>query len=200
MTIDYDKSSKLAVIELPNGYRYRFYQDGDAAYWADIETSVLEFSSKDKAIDYYMKTFLPYEEEMKRRCVFIINPAGLPIATATGWFTEDRDTPKSLITWVAVDPEYQGLGLGEAVVRRAIKACIDNNIGENIWLHTQTWSYVAVGLYHKLGFNVHKSLRPVWCNGDKANRYDNDYIDAIEILKTKLSPKIIKSIEESAID
>jgi ribosomal protein S18 acetylase RimI-like enzyme len=54
--------------------------------------------------------------------------------------------------WVGVDPEYQGLGLGKAVIARATDMLAGFYGRTPIFLKTQTWSYKAVGIYRKCGY------------------------------------------------
>ncbi|HBL83549.1 MAG: hypothetical protein A2Y17_00385 [Clostridiales bacterium GWF2_38_85] len=74
--------SSLSGPVLPNGYTFRLYNDGDEIHWARIETSVLEFESENDACDYFTKKFIPHIDELKSRCVFVINQEGLPIANS----------------------------------------------------------------------------------------------------------------------
>ena len=70
---------------LPSGYKTRLFTEGDETHWARIETSVLEFDSANQVYDYFVKlTFLI--DDLKSRCIFVLNPIGLPIATATAWY------------------------------------------------------------------------------------------------------------------
>ena len=49
------RREKLATIkapELPPGYQYHLYQDGDEIHWARLETFVLDFPTEEKALAY----------------------------------------------------------------------------------------------------------------------------------------------------
>ena len=59
-------------IVLPDGFRYQKYTPGDIEKWAEIEVAVGEFSNKEKAIAYFAKTYLPFEEQLRNRCYFIV--------------------------------------------------------------------------------------------------------------------------------
>lgn len=110
--------------KLPAGYRFRCYRPGDEAHWARIEASVLEFESEKAAKTYFEKAFLPFASELPRRCLFVEDQAGLPVATALAWRDQGLGLPhRAMLHWVAVTPEAQGLGLGGAVVRRAVGVC-----------------------------------------------------------------------------
>ena len=148
------KGEPLVHFPLPEPFKYRLFKEGDENDWAEIETSVLEFDSEAEALDYFQKTFLPFINEIKRRCLFIEAPSGKKIATTTVWweYTEKRRDP--WIHWVAVHPDYQGLGLGKAIAAKAIELMTEIEGERDFYLHTQTWSHRAVRIYEQLGFEI----------------------------------------------
>ena len=85
--------------------------------------------------------------------------------------------------WVAVKPDYQGLGLGKAVTEKALKIFSEKDSGRSVMLHTQTWSHKAVKLYGKLGFvmlsDKDAPARSTYIGFELQN---NDYYEALEIL------------------
>ena len=58
-------------MELPEGYTYKMYQPGDKMKWAEIEYSVGEFPSVEAAVEYFDKSYLPYEDRMVERSCYI---------------------------------------------------------------------------------------------------------------------------------
>ena len=177
---------------LPKGYRFKFYESGDRNSWAEVETSVLEFDSEEKALEYFDREFLPYEDELYKRMIFIINPDGEAVATATAWYKNaERKGRYAKVHWVAVKPEYQGLGLGKAVMRKCLETLSSVGPYTDIYLHAQTWSHKAVRLYHALGFRMVK----------RASAYskllfdgNNDYRQALKILRTVIDKKLIDEL------
>lgn len=71
-----EKGTPLLEYLLPEGYRYVMYSPGDELSWAEIETSVGEFNKVEDALEYYSKKYLPYIDELKRRCLFVENSKG----------------------------------------------------------------------------------------------------------------------------
>jgi len=137
---------------LPDGFRFVFYTDGDEAGWARIETSVLEFNSEFAALLHFKEKFIPYREELYRRCLFIENEAGEKVATATAWWSHVDDERRPWLHWVGADPGYQGLGLGKAIVSRVTEALAEVEGDVAFYLQTQTWSYKAIGIYIACGY------------------------------------------------
>ena len=133
------------------------YRPGDRAAWAAIETSVAEFSTEAGALQYFDRVFLPEEPLMCQRCCFIVSPDGTPAATATAWYEQLGGTRRALFHWLAVCPRHQGMGLGRAVAAQALNTFARTEPGSDVWLHTQTWSHKAVGMYLRMGFHPLKT-------------------------------------------
>lgn len=170
-------------LPLPEGYRFKLYEPGDAKHWARIETAVGEFPSEAEAMDYFNKYYLAYPEETEKRCLFVVNPDGLPVATTSAWFTFRQMGDMANVHWVAALPSEQGKSLGQAVVSEVMTMFSRLHPGEEVWLHTQTWSYKAICMYYKLGFRI-VSARVLPGEQDP---YDPQ--PALDILKDVLPPQ-----------
>lgn len=200
MVLTPERAAKIAVPELPEGFVYRFFRDGDEKTWARIETSVLEFPDEDKAAQYYANTFLPRRDELPGRCVFIDNPDGLAVATATAW-NENEDDPaeaRGILHWVSCDPSCQGQGLGRAVVAKALSLFPKLEPGREIFLHTQTWSHRAVWLYHTLGFRLCRE-RTIFRAEPGAPAHVNEFAEGLEVLRTVMDKTKTAILEAESV-
>ena len=171
---------------LPEGYRFRFFKKGDEYHWARIETSVLEFENEEKAYEYFSRDYLYRLPELEKRCIFVLNPEDLPIATANAWYANSEVGYQASLHWVGVCPDYQGLGIGRSIVEKVLALFAAWEPEEKIWLHTQTWSHVAMRLYINLGFKILKTERTaVEIGGENAGPVisKNDYTEALEVLR-----------------
>ena len=166
---------------LPEGFRFSSFQTGDELAWAAIETSVGEFDDVATSVEYFSREYLPFADELKRRLVFVENSAGEKVATATAWWSPRNETTVPSLHWIATRPEYQGLGLGKAGVGQALEKSIQLDGDRDNFLHTQTWSYTAVGIYMRMGFRI-------LVNGSFAG-FENDYHQAKPHLEAKLIEK-----------
>ena len=142
----------LKEAPLPEGYKFVFYDTNDELSWAKIETSVLEFDSVFDALLYFNGKFKPEIEEFKKRCLFIENENGTKIATATAWWHFINNERRAWLFWVAVEPDYQGMGLGKAIISRITKLILELEGDVDIFLFTQTWSHKAIKIYEKFGY------------------------------------------------
>ena len=136
---------------LPDGFEFSFFRDGDEVSWAKIEASALEFDSESEALIYYKEKFIPFAEQLYTRCLFIEHE-GKKIATATAWHNEINGERRAWLHWVAVMSEYQGLGLGKALVSRVTELMRELDGDVDFYLRTQTWSYTAINIYKTHGF------------------------------------------------
>lgn len=161
---------------LPEGFKFSYFQSGDEKSWAKIETSVLEFNNETDSLLYFQREYLPLITELERRCIFIENDKGEKVATATAWFAYSGIRRDPWLHWVAVHPGYQGLGLGKALISKAIQLMKEIEGDRDFYLHTQTWSHVAIRLYLKAGFLI--------TDEKNLSKYANDkYPQNIELLK-----------------
>jgi ribosomal protein S18 acetylase RimI-like enzyme len=168
----------LPNFALPEGYSFNWYVPGKEEKWAEIEASVGEFENAEHGLVYFRNEYLPFLDELKRRLLFIQNEYGEEIATITCWWNLTGERRDPSVHWFAVKKEYQGVGLGKALVSECLNRFLILEDDRDIFLHTQTWSYKAIGLYLKTGFEI--------LSDESFAHYKNDYDRALPILKTVL--------------
>ncbi|AEJ38663.1 acetyltransferase, GNAT family [Sulfobacillus acidophilus TPY] len=132
----------IAQHALPAEFSLSAFVPGDEMEWAHIETAVGEFMTADEALAYFQETYLPHRNELIRRCMFVRRDDGRAVGTITSWWntTEERRDPS--VHWLAVLPDYQGLGLGKALVSECLQRLVWLEGDRDIFLHTQTWSLI----------------------------------------------------------
>lgn len=183
----------VQVPVLPQGYAYRAHRLGDDTAWSAIEASVDEFDTPEQALAHYQKEFAPHEAEMARRTVYVVSPQGVPVANASAWWKQDDTLGEvAMLHWVAAMPQEQGKGLGRAVTCKALSRFETLGPHTDIWLTTQTWSHVAIGLYLSLGFCAHKTYMLA---GHK-----NGYDGAVPVLEKIMPPEVFARFVETAVD
>lgn len=143
--------SDLPQFPLPAGYRLRPYCRGEDQVWAEIETSVGEFPTVERAMAHFEKEFGPHRDEMESRCLFLEDGAGQALGTTTAWYNGDfhgRDYGR--IHWVGIVPEYQGKKLAKPLMAAALERLAQSH--QRAYLTTQTTSARAIRLYLDLDF------------------------------------------------
>jgi RimJ/RimL family protein N-acetyltransferase len=173
------KGAPLQEFTLPEGYKFVSYQPNDEKEWAEIETSVGEFERAVDALVYFQKCYMSYRNELEKRCIFIENPEGKKIGTATAWFMYTGVRRDPWLHWFAIKPEYQGLALGKAMCYEVVRKLLEIEGDRDFYLHTQTWSYKAINIYRKEGFFI-TDEKPL------GGFQNNDYEAAVELLKDYL--------------
>lgn len=167
----------ITVHRLPSTFSFEFFKPNNEIEWATIETSVGEFAHEQEARTYFHDTYAPHED-VNRRVVLVRAPSGVAAGTVTAWwnYTEERRDPS--LHWLAVKPEFQGRGLGRALVSHCLQ--ILNRVEGNraVFLHTQTWSHRAIAIYLRAGF--------VFVDDEPFGSYQNDFEQALPLLKTVL--------------
>ena len=170
------KGTPIPTFELPDNFSFVYFKAGDEKAWAKIETSVLEFPDELDALIRFQKEYLPFISELERRCIFIQNSAGEKIATSTAWWNYTGVRRDPWVHWVAVKPEYQGLGLGKAIISKITQLMVEIEGDRDFYLHTQTWSHKAIKIYERMGYFItaEKNL----------HKYTNEnYEKAMEVLR-----------------
>lgn len=169
---------------LPSGFSFNKYLSGDEIGWASLEYLIGDFSSHKEALNYFLNTYLVHPSDLANRG-FFIKKEGEIVATCIAWYDTKIGKTISSLHWLVVHPNYENLGLGSYLIYQAQLFYKVNNAFP-IYIHTQPWSYKAIYLYNKFGFNLLKS--------DTFSSYSNDYVEGIDILKQHLSPIQIKQL------
>lgn len=196
-----EKLAQVRVPELPDGYAYHLYEDGDEVHWARLEASVLEFENVGKALEYFNHDYRgPFREELRRRCAFVCDASGDPVATATAWFMESSLGRKAWLQWIAANPAHQGKGLGRAVIAEALSLYRGLEPETDIYLHTQTWSHTAVYIYHSLGFELSliDDIDVAWHRGPGFRVMTNEPLKALEVMKGAFTPELAEELRRGA--
>ena len=165
-------------ISLPEGYSFKMYEVGDEKHWAKLEYGIGDFSSVEEAEVYFKTNYCNQIDELKKRCVFVVDTYGDVVASCIAWHdSKDNDTVASL-HWLVVSPEHQGKYIGLALCQKVMDIFKEHD-ETPVYIHTQPWSYKAVLLYIKLGFKIQKT--------DTFSHYENQYKKAIKTLDNLLS-------------
>ena len=160
---------------LPEGYAYQHFQDGDEVFWSEIMVSVGEFDSYEEALAYFETEYLPWKEGLEQRLIFVVDPHGHKVGTLTNWWNETQGRRDPSVHWVGVKPAHRGLEIGKALVFKGMQEMIALEGDRDYYLHTQTWSHVAIKIYQLAGYDFVKD--------ETFGGYQNDYALAIEALR-----------------
>lgn len=139
----------IPAYPLPPGYAFHWYQPGDEATWVAIQAAADRYNKITPEL--FAQQFRPAQLLGARQC-YLLDPAGLPIGTATAWVDDLTGDPTvGRIHWVAIIPPEQGKGLAKPLMTAA---CLRlQALGHRTaYLTTAMNRPAAVGLYLKFGF------------------------------------------------
>src|SRR5678816_1753340 len=77
----------IPIIELPSGYEMRPMRSDEIGLWTDIQRDAETLFKIDS--DLFEREFGDDPEAWKRRCFFLVNPAGVAQGTISAWYSRD---------------------------------------------------------------------------------------------------------------
>lgn len=72
-------------------------------------------------------------------------------AGMTGYYCNDTQSKKAYITVVVIKPDFRGMGIGTAMIKRVISDCADRGF-KTVRLEVNRDNQRAIHMYTKLGF------------------------------------------------
>jgi GNAT superfamily N-acetyltransferase len=139
---------KLPDFPLPPGFSFRWFRAGDEPEWVRIQT----LSDQLNAIS--LKLFhseLSVSDLLPTTQFYLLAPNTAAIGTATAWSKELDGKRIGRVHWVAVVPEFQGRGLGKAVLSFCCRRLRELGY-DQAFLSTSSARIPAINLYLNFGF------------------------------------------------
>lgn len=176
-----------AFCDLPEGFYIRSLKQNEMDIWKAFPFDTKEEQTKyfDYMTTYFNQVYASQQSLFFEKCKVICNEKDVPIATAFVW---DAYGKFPSIHWVKVKKEYEGLGLGRALLTNILKD-VDTY---PIYLHTQPSSYRAIKLYTDFGFDI--------LIDDKIGPRKNEYQEALPYLKQLMPLSVYKQLRFTQSD
>ncbi len=171
---------------MPEGYTFALFQPGMEEDWCRIHCGVGHFDSMELARKIFREEFLSRPEELAQQCAFVLDAEGHPVGTASVWPGQDFGPELQRIHWVAVSGEHQGKGIAKALMTRVLDIynALDRS-DDFLYLISSTWSWKALGMYQKFGFEPYLGEKPVNFN-DK--HFEENKFRAWEVVERRATP------------
>ena len=171
---------------LPEGYSFSLYRAGDEESWAELECSVGQFDSQEKALAGFRDQFVNGQRlKVEERMVFVRNPNGKCVATASLWDGDNFGEILPRFHWLVVSDECVGLGIAKALFTRLFDMYNELGFGGFVYLITATHYYPAIGIYKKFGFDFYRGERSPFGHIDD-EKFATQNPKAIELIESKL--------------
>ncbi|MCX8053444.1 MAG: GNAT family N-acetyltransferase [Armatimonadetes bacterium] len=147
-----DNLDNLPEHSLPSGYHLRFFRKGEAKVWAEVQTRSGNFENIEKALDQFEKEFANRQDELEKRCLFLVHDESNEIIGSTiAWLESDfQGRDHGRIHWVAIVPEFQGRKLAKPMLSKAMRLL--KQWHERACLGTHTLCLKAINMYLDFGF------------------------------------------------
>lgn len=143
--------NRSAFRDLPKGFYVRKCRESELGIWKAIH---FDDDATAKEYDDFMTEF--FDDVYARRadlffskCMFVCNHEDQPIGTCFIWRAYDKI---NTVHWFKVVKEYEGLGIGRALLTLVLKDLEDDDYP--IYLHTHPSSFRAIKLYSDFGFQL----------------------------------------------
>ena len=177
--------------ELPQGYSFAFYRQGDEEKWAELECSLGQFADVDEGVSCFKREFLGDGRlSPEERMLFVKNGEGRIVATCALWEGDHLGKTEGRFHWLAVSDECAGRGIAKALFSRLFALASELGYKDVLYLMTATWYYPAIGMYKKMGFEFYRGERsPFRDQSDGQFRENNE--KAIAIIEEKLKERKI---------
>lgn len=140
----------LAEAPLPPGFTLRWYAPGDEAHWLRIHRAADRLNVIRPEL--FPEQFGNDPALLGQRQCYALSPEGEVVGTASAWFDDAFEGGRwGRVHWVAVLPEFQGRGLGGALLGAVCRRL--RELGhDRAYLTTSAARLPAIALYLKFGF------------------------------------------------
>lgn len=135
---------------LPPGFALRWYAPGDEAHWLRIHLGADQLNVITPEL--FHEQFGNDPALLAQRQCYALSPAGQVVGTASAWFSNAFEGGRwGRVHWLAVLPEFQGRGLGRALLGAVCRRL--RELGhDRAYLTTSAARLPAIALYLKFGF------------------------------------------------
>jgi GNAT superfamily N-acetyltransferase len=145
-----DNMEDFPIYELPVGYRFRMYRDGDDETWTNLQIAAEPFIKVTPEL--FVREYGEHLDVLPDRMFFVETEAGEPAGSISAWWDRDRNNPaeRGRIHWVVVHPNHQRHGLTKPMMTRAMQRLAASHPGA--LLGTSAERIWAVKVYLDFGF------------------------------------------------
>lgn len=140
-----------ALSTLPEGYHVRNCGRDELEIWKEIHFDDLQAIQENRGpmTEYFQNVYGEKQEVFFQECLFVCDHRDFPIGTCFAWKAYEKITT---IHWLKVRKEYEGMGLGRALLSIVMKEIQKEDYP--VFLHTQPGSFRAIKLYSDFGFDL----------------------------------------------
>lgn len=145
-----DGFEDVPQFELPTGYRFRPFREGDDAEWIRLHQAADPFI--DIKDDLFEDQYGTLREVLPDRMWFVDTDDGVTVGSISAWWERGPEVPddRGRIHWVVVHPAHQRMGLSKPMMTKAMARLAQDHAGAV--LGTSSGRPWAVKVYLDFGF------------------------------------------------
>src|SRR4051794_853834 len=145
-----DDLNDFPIYQLPSGYRFRTFQEGDDATWTDLHLSAEPYIHVTPEL--FAREYDANRDVLPDRMFFVETDEGEVAGSISAWWDRDRYNPneRGRIHWVIVHANHQGRGLAKPMMTRAMQRLAASH--SSALLGTSSGRIRAVKVYLDFGF------------------------------------------------
>ncbi len=116
-----DDVANFPLYDLPAGYRFRMYREGDDLVWTKLHFAAEPYITVTPEL--FTSEFQANHDALPDRMFFVETSEGEPAASISAWWERDRHNPmeRGRIHWVVVHPDHQRRGITKPMMTRAMQ-------------------------------------------------------------------------------
>ena len=178
----------VGEVALPAGYCFAAWEPRFREPWVRLHVLLGQLPSCEEGLAYFERTYEADPAALERQMILVVDERGELAGTSSLWSGDHFGEPRLRVHWVGVSPDHQRRGLARALMLETIRL-YDELVpsGEPpLYLTTQTESWVACGMYLKLGFVPYEGPMPPNFAADPAT-FGEKNREAWELIRRKLS-------------
>ena len=153
----------VGAVALPEGYRLAAWEPRLREPWVRLHMALGHLGpTLEEGLAYFDRTYGADPAALARQMIVAVDERGELAGTSSLWRGDDFGEARLRVHWVGVSPAHQRRGLAGSLVRATI-ALYDELVPTGappLYLSTQTGSWVACGMYLKLGFVPYRGEMP----------------------------------------
>jgi GNAT superfamily N-acetyltransferase len=145
-----DDMADFPIYELPPGYRFRVYREGDDVTWTDLHVAADPYTNVTPEL--FPREYGADLDVLPDRMFFVETDEGETVGSISAWWERERDNPneRGRIHWVVIHPAYQRRGLSKPMMTHAMQRLAASH--PNAMLGTSTGRLWALKVYLDFGF------------------------------------------------
>jgi len=175
--------NKSALSDVPSGFHIRPCRKDELDIWKAIhfDTESAAHNFKPFMDEYFEKVYAPLIDSFWSNCMFICDDSDIPVGTCFAWTSYEKITT---IHWYKIRKEYEGLGLGRALLSYVMSSLKEHEYP--VFLHTHPASKRAIKLYTDFGFSL--------ITDSEVGYRKNDLAESLPYLEQTLSPAAYRAL------